>query len=93
MNASPNRWRALATFTILASALLAALAGCTNKTSSGSRRADTAKCRKRQPGKRSAILPLETPRTQLISRRPHRPRLPPLNPRWSFPAAPGCRCV
>ncbi len=34
MNASPNRWRAIATFTILASALLATLAGCTNKTSS-----------------------------------------------------------
>jgi hypothetical protein len=30
MNASPNRWRALATFTILASVL----SGCTNKTSS-----------------------------------------------------------
>ena len=32
MNDSPNRWRAIATFTILASALFA-LAGCTNKTS------------------------------------------------------------
>jgi hypothetical protein len=34
MNASPNRWRAIATFTILASALSATLAGCTNKASS-----------------------------------------------------------
>jgi hypothetical protein len=34
MNASPNRWRATATFTILASVLSATLAGCTNKTSS-----------------------------------------------------------
>jgi hypothetical protein len=34
MNASPNRWQAIATFTILASALVATLAGCTNKTSS-----------------------------------------------------------
>jgi hypothetical protein len=34
MNASPNRWRAIATFTILASVLAAMLAGCTNKTSS-----------------------------------------------------------
>jgi hypothetical protein len=33
MNHSPNRWRAIATFTILASALSFALAGCTNKTS------------------------------------------------------------
>ena len=33
MNDSPNRWRAIATFTILASALLFALAGCSNKTS------------------------------------------------------------
>jgi hypothetical protein len=33
MLASPNRWRALATSMILASVLLAALAGCTNKTS------------------------------------------------------------
>jgi hypothetical protein len=34
MNDSPNRWRAVATFTILASALLFTLAGCSNKTSS-----------------------------------------------------------
>jgi hypothetical protein len=34
MNASPTRWRAIATFTILASVLAAMLAGCTNKTSS-----------------------------------------------------------
>ena len=33
MNASPNRWRAIAAFTILASALSATLAGCSNKTS------------------------------------------------------------
>jgi hypothetical protein len=33
MNDSPNRWRAIATFTILASALSFALAGCSNKTS------------------------------------------------------------
>jgi hypothetical protein len=33
MNASPNRWRVIATFTILASVLSATLAGCTNKTS------------------------------------------------------------
>ncbi len=33
MNDSPTRWRAIATFTILASALSFALAGCTNKTS------------------------------------------------------------
>jgi hypothetical protein len=33
MNDSPNRWRPIATFTILASALSFALAGCTNKTS------------------------------------------------------------
>jgi hypothetical protein len=33
MNVSPNRWRAIATFTILASVLSATLAGCTNKTS------------------------------------------------------------
>jgi hypothetical protein len=33
MNASPNRWRVTATFTILASVLSATLAGCTNKTS------------------------------------------------------------
>jgi hypothetical protein len=32
MNDSPNRWRAIATFTILASALSFALAGCSNKT-------------------------------------------------------------
>jgi hypothetical protein len=32
MNDSPTRWRAIATFTILASALSFALAGCTNKT-------------------------------------------------------------
>jgi hypothetical protein len=32
MNDSPNRWRTIATFTILASALLFALAGCSNKT-------------------------------------------------------------
>jgi hypothetical protein len=32
MNDSPHRWRAIATFTILASALLFALAGCSNKT-------------------------------------------------------------
>lgn len=34
MNASPNRWRAIATSTILASVLLAMLAGCTNKAGS-----------------------------------------------------------
>jgi hypothetical protein len=34
VNASPNRWQAIATFTILASVLSATLAGCTNKTSS-----------------------------------------------------------
>jgi hypothetical protein len=33
MNDSPNRWRAIATFTILASALSFALAGCSSKTS------------------------------------------------------------
>ena len=33
MNASPNRWQAIATCTILASVLSATLAGCTNKTS------------------------------------------------------------
>jgi hypothetical protein len=31
MNASPNRWRSLAAFTILGSALAATLAGCSNK--------------------------------------------------------------
>jgi hypothetical protein len=34
MNASPKRWRAIAAFAILASALSATLTGCTNKTSS-----------------------------------------------------------
>jgi hypothetical protein len=34
MNASPTRWRAIATSSILASVLSATLAGCTNKTSS-----------------------------------------------------------
>ncbi len=33
MNDSPNRWRSIAAFTILASALSWTLAGCTNKTS------------------------------------------------------------
>lgn len=33
MNDSPNRWRSIAAFTILASALSCTLAGCTNKTS------------------------------------------------------------
>jgi hypothetical protein len=32
MNVSPNRWRAIAAFAVLASALSATLAGCTNKT-------------------------------------------------------------
>jgi hypothetical protein len=32
MNDSPNRWRSIAAFTILASALSCTLAGCTNKT-------------------------------------------------------------
>lgn len=32
MNASPKRWRAIAAFTVLASALSATLAGCNNKT-------------------------------------------------------------
>jgi hypothetical protein len=32
MNASPKRWRAIAAFAVLASALSATLAGCTNKT-------------------------------------------------------------
>jgi hypothetical protein len=36
MNASPNRWRVIATSSILASVLSATLAGCTNKTSSAS---------------------------------------------------------
>ena len=60
MNASPNRWRAIAAFTILASALSAMLAGCTSKTSTVPRRAGPAECRGRTPAL-AANTALETP--------------------------------
>ncbi len=98
MNDSPNRWRAIAAFTILASALSFTLAGCTNKTSPASRP------RKLRPPRAGAnpstaanTAPVPIPRTLAIQRaaqsstaqNPHqRP-----NPPWSFPAALVCRCV
>ena len=90
MNDSPNRWRAIATFTILASALSFTLAGCTNKTSPAPAAQTPPARTRRQPGElQPATRSCETPRTRPIQPAAAKTRTTHPNPRWSFPAAPG----
>ena len=90
MNASPNRWRAIATSTILASVLLAMLAGCTNKAGS----VPAAQTPSTAVGANQANAANTAPGNPAnATNAPRRPRLPLLNLRWFFPVVPGWRCV
>jgi hypothetical protein len=69
MNDSPNRWRAIATFTILASALSFALAGCSNKTSP----VPTAQTPPAAPGANSATAANSAPGNPAAAPAPAKP--------------------
>jgi hypothetical protein len=69
MNDSPNRWRAIATFTILASALCFALAGCSNKTST----VPTAQTPPAAPGANSATAANSAPGNPAAAPAPAKP--------------------
>ena len=85
MNASPNRWRSIAAFTILGSALSVALAGCSNK-------ATTIPVAQTPPAAPGTTQPNPAGGTPMASA-PAPPQHPLRNPHWSFLAAPGWKCV